>query len=110
MNVDDELRDALPLCGFNVDDARAALAVLGAVADAASIKSRVTATCTWSESSDPHVADYMTGAGATCVDCAIAYIKRDGVFLHYGLPPLPEIHALKMIRTAEQAALAAAGV
>lgn len=104
-----QLRDALPLCGFDVDGAVFALAALADVADADRIKSRVTATCSWSESVDPHVADYVTEAGATCFDCAIAYLKAGGL-VPGGLPPLPDIHALKILRTAERAALAAAGV
>lgn len=103
-----QLRDALPLCGFDVDDAVFALAAFADVADAHR-DSRVTATCSWSESADPHVAHYMTEAGATCFDCAIAYLKAGGL-VPGGLPPLPDIHALKILRTAERAALAAAGV
>lgn len=102
-----QLRDALPVCGFDIDDAVAALAVMTEVADTCQIKPRVSATCCWDMFADPHVADYMTVVGAVCVDCAICHIKLGGRHVS-GLPPLPEIHALKLIRTAEKAALAAA--
>lgn len=101
-----QLRDALPLCGHDVDDAVDALAILAEVQAADEFKHRMTTTCTWaSDSDDPHVANYMTGAGATCADCAIACIKGGGRrYLSAGLPTLPEIHALKILRTAEKAA------
>lgn len=60
-----QLRDALPACGNDVDDAVAALAVVETVLARDECTQRVSATCTWSESPDPHLANYVTDAGAT---------------------------------------------
>lgn len=109
MNVVDngQWRDALLACELNTDEA---LAVLPVVQAADEFKDHMTATCTWwSDSDNPHLANYMTDAGAVCFDCAAAFLKAGGRGVD-GLPPLPDIHALKILRTAERAALAAAGV